>query len=110
MQRHRLNRAQRTVTVVALGMALYFLGVWLTGLGSHLPYGSVTFTNLNSGIIVGGLHPWVQLTIWLVLIATWAGSSLVLLGNSLQALRQGPSVGYWSQTLTHRSRKLHSRR
>jgi hypothetical protein len=70
-------------------LALYFLGAWLTELGSHLPYGSVTYTNLNSGIIVGGLHPWVQLIIWLVLITTWVGSSLALLGNS-SADREGP--------------------
>ena len=89
MQRHRLNRAQRTVTVVALGLALYLLGSWLTGLGSHLPYGSVTYTNLSSGIIVGGLHPWVQFIIWLVLISTWVGSSLALLGTS-SAEREGP--------------------
>jgi hypothetical protein len=89
MLRYRLNRAQRIVIVVALGLALYFVGAWLTGLGSHLPYGSVTYTNLNSGIIVGGLHPWVKFIIWLVLIAILAVASLALLRTS-SADREGP--------------------
>jgi len=51
--RHRLNQAQRTVTVVALGMALYFLGVWLTGLAPSAVWLG-DFTNLNSGSSLEG--------------------------------------------------------
>jgi len=76
---HRLNRAQRVVAIVALGFALYFVGAWVTSLGSHLPYGSATFTNVSTPDIFGGLHPWVRFTIWLLLIATWVGVSIPLL-------------------------------
>jgi hypothetical protein len=79
MEHRRLNRAQRVVTVVALGFAFYFLGAWVTSLGSHLPYGSATYTNVSSSIFVGGLYPWVQVTIWMLLIVTWVGVSIPLL-------------------------------
>lgn len=79
MEHRRLNRAQRVVAVVAFGFVLYFLGVWITSLGSHLPYGSVTYTNVSTPNIVGGLYPWVRFTIWILLIATWVGMSIPLL-------------------------------
>jgi hypothetical protein len=81
MEHCRLNRAQRVVAVVAFGFALYFLGAWIVSLGSHLPYGSVTYTNLSSSNLVGGLHPWVQFAIWMLLIAIWVGVSIPLLGD-----------------------------
>ena len=71
MEHRRLNRAQRVVVVVALGLALYLLGAWLTSLGSHLPLGSVTYTNMSTSDLVGGFYPWVRLTIWMFLIAVW---------------------------------------
>jgi hypothetical protein len=79
MKHLRLNRAQRVVTIVALGFALYFLGAWVTSLGSHLPYGSAAYTNVSSSILVGGLYPWVRFTIWMLLIVTWVGVSIPLL-------------------------------
>jgi hypothetical protein len=79
MEHHRLNRAQRIVTIVALGIALYLLGVWVTSIGLHLPYGSATFTNVITSNFVGGLYPWVRFTIWMLLIATWVGVSIPLL-------------------------------
>jgi hypothetical protein len=79
MEHRRLNRAQRVVAVVAFGFVLYFLGAWIVSLGSHLPYGSATYTNLSTSNIVGGLYPWVRFTIWMLLIATWVGVSIPLL-------------------------------
>jgi hypothetical protein len=79
MKRGRLNRAQRVVVVVALGFALYILGAWITSIGSHLPYGSATFTNLSSSTVEGGLHPWVQFTIWMLLVTVWVSASILLL-------------------------------
>jgi hypothetical protein len=82
MADRRLNRAQRVVAVVAFGFVLYFLGAWIVSLGSHLPYGSVTYTNVSSSNIVGGLYPWVRFTVWLLLIAIWVGVSIPLLRDS----------------------------
>jgi hypothetical protein len=79
MEHRRPNRAQRVVVVVALGFALYLLGDWITSLGSHLPYGSATFTNVRSSYFVGGLYPWVRFAIWMLLIVAWVGVSIPLL-------------------------------
>jgi hypothetical protein len=81
MLRRQLNGAQRVVVVVALGLALFFLGDWVTTLGTHLPYGSAEFMNINTPDIVGGFHPWVRFTIWMLLLAIWLGVSLALLVN-----------------------------
>lgn len=79
MEHLRLNRSQHVAAVVALGFALYFLGTWITSLGSYLPYGSATYTNLGSANIEGGLFPWVRFTIWVLLIAVWVSVSIPLL-------------------------------
>jgi len=79
MEHPRLNRAQRVVAVVALGFVLYILGTWITSLGSHLPYGSVTYTNFSTSNIVGGFYPWVRFTIWMLLAAVWISVSIPLL-------------------------------
>ncbi|HEY5304679.1 MAG TPA: hypothetical protein VIJ86_11590 [Acidimicrobiales bacterium] len=81
MLHRRLNRAQRVVIVVALGFAFFLLGDWLTILGTHLPYGSAEFTNINTPDIVGGFYPWVRFTIWMLLLAIWVGVSIPLLSN-----------------------------
>lgn len=76
---HRFNRPQRIVVVTALGVSLYVLGSWMVTWGSHLPYGSVAYTNLSSPVEVAGLHPWVKVAIWIIAIAIWSGSSITLL-------------------------------
>lgn len=81
MLHRRLNRAQRVVIVVALGLALFFLGDWVTTLGTHLPYGSAEFTNINTPDTVGGFHPWVRFTIWMLAQVILVGASLPLLVN-----------------------------
>lgn len=85
MQERSSNRAQRIVIVIGLGLAFLILGGWLTSLSSHLPYGSVAFSNFSSGNVVEGIHPWLRSVIWLVLIAIWVGSSFRLLGTGTSA-------------------------
>jgi hypothetical protein len=80
---HPLNRAQRIVIVVGLGAALFVFGQWLTALGSHLPYGWVGYAPLSKEFGPDGLHPWVRLVIWLILIAIWAVTSAVLLRSEI---------------------------
>lgn len=89
MERRRLNRAQRVVAVIAFGFVLYFLGDWITSLGSHLPRGSAMYTNVSISDIVGGLHPWVRFTIWMLLIVTWVGVSIPLLRDR-SMIQRGP--------------------
>lgn len=91
MALQRLSRAQRFVIMSALGFALYLFGAWVTALGEHLPYGSVTFTNVSSSIVVGGLHLWVRFVIWLALISTWLGVSIPLFRGSSKSIRRVPS-------------------
>ena len=75
-----LNRSQRLVIVVGLGAALYVLGQWMMSLGSHLT-GWVGYAPLSNQFPFQGLHPWLRLAIWLVLIALWVLSSAALLGS-----------------------------
>ena len=81
MLARRLNRAQGVVIVDALGAALLFLGEWVMTLGTHLPYSSMEYSNFNTPDIVGGFHPWVRFTIWILLLAIWVGASITLLSN-----------------------------
>jgi hypothetical protein len=71
MGQRRFNHAQQVVTLIAFGFVLYFLGSWLVSLGTHLPYGSATFTRVSYSNVVGRMHPWAQFTTWMILIATW---------------------------------------
>ena len=81
MQDRSLNRSQAIVVVIGLGLALYILGDWLTALGSHSPMGWVGYAPLSTGNVFGGLHPWLRLIIWLLLIAVWVRSSTALLST-----------------------------
>ena len=74
-----LNRAQRVVIVVGLAFALYVSGQWLTSLGTTVNYGWVAYAPLRKQLAPGGIRPWVQFLIWLVLIGVWAVVSLTLL-------------------------------
>ncbi len=92
MAHRKFNFAQRLVVVLGLGAVLYLIGSWATSLDSfygwvgYAPlstgsatYGSATSAPFGMPSLVSGLHPWVRLVIWLVLIAVWVGVSLVLL-------------------------------
>ncbi len=81
--RRRLNKGQRIVIVVGLGLALYFVGGWVTTRGTGAQFGWVAYaplsTTYNTPDGPGGLHPWVRLIVWLVLILAWMVASVVLL-------------------------------
>jgi hypothetical protein len=80
--RIRLNFAQRVVGVLGLAFAAFVFGDWVTGLGSRVNFGWVAYAPLNNSANpgnFGGLHPWVRLVIWLLLISLWAGLSMCLL-------------------------------
>jgi hypothetical protein len=79
----RLNRAQRGVIVTSLGLAFYFLGQWITELGTHLPYRAVEYSSLQGPAVLGGFHPWVRFAIWVLLLAFWVGVSIPLLSNRI---------------------------
>ena len=79
----RLNRAQRGVVVIALGLALFLLGNWVTQLGTHLPYRAVEYSSINAPTVLGGFHPWVRFAIWMLLLSVWAGISIPLLSNRI---------------------------
>ena len=77
-----MNSGQKLVIVVGLGIALHFFGGWAT---THNTFsGWVAYAPLSSTVNVpgGGLHPWVRLVIWLVLIVVWVLTSVALLRNS----------------------------
>ena len=84
-----MNRAQRIVVVVALGLALAFLGRWIVAeravawraLGAHLP------------VAHPGLRPWVRLLVWLALLAAWAAASVWILRSARAGPGSGPTTG-----------------
>jgi hypothetical protein len=75
-----LNTAQRVVIVVAIGIALAVVGLYLASLGSPR-FGWYAYSPLASGIGPPGtgLPGWLRLIIWLGLTAIWALSSVVVL-------------------------------
>jgi hypothetical protein len=78
----RMNRGQRVVIVIGLGVAMYSLGGWITTRGTGTPYGWVGYAPLqtyNTPNILGGLHPWVRLVIWIALVVVWVFTSMLLL-------------------------------
>lgn len=85
MADRRLNTAQRVVIVIAFGFSLYLFGSWVTSLGEHLPYRSAMYTNVSAPDFGGGLHLWVRMTIWFLVLALW-------LGVSVRMLRSRPST------------------
>jgi len=72
----KLNFPQRIVVVIGWGLALAIFGRWVTTRGRHLP--SVAPYRVNS-LLVGGLHPWVRLVIWLALVVAWVAGALWVL-------------------------------
>jgi len=84
MKRRPLNDAQRIVLVVALGFAIYFFGQWLLEtleFGSRGVTGWVGYAALNNASFtqIRMLYPWVIFLFWLILIAVWTVTSLVIL-------------------------------
>ena len=74
-----LNTAQRIVIVVAIGIALTALGVYLASLGSPR-YGWCWYSPLAPGRPTGtDLADWLRLIIWLGLTGIWAVASVIVL-------------------------------
>jgi len=72
-----LSRAQRVVVVVALGLALWFVGSYLVSLGSIV--GWYSYSPITGAPYGRGLHGWLRLIIWLVLTGVWALASVRVL-------------------------------
>jgi hypothetical protein len=77
------------VIIVGFTTALYALGEWLTGLGSNLPTGWVGYAPIGDQFSTVGLHPWVRLVIWIVLVAVWVFASVKLLGTKFPDRNDG---------------------
>jgi hypothetical protein len=85
-----LSKAQRIVVVIALGLAFWVVGSYLTSVGTGgYPLGGWTgYAPSSEGqfFVVArwspALHPWLRVIIWLVLIGIWALASLRVLRPS----------------------------
>lgn len=75
-----LSKAQRTVVVIALGVALWFVGSYLVRLGSIA--GWYAYSPITGSPYGRGLHDWLRLIIWLVLTGVWALASVRVLRPS----------------------------
>ena len=75
-----LITAQRVVIVVAIGIALAAVGLYLTRLGSHrlgwYGYAPLAHRFRPPGT---GLPGWLRLIIWLLLDGIWATASVIVL-------------------------------
>lgn len=74
------------VMVVGLGIALYFFGAWVTTRGTGWPGGGTGWTSFapltspsTTPDLIGGLHPWVRMVIWLALVVIWVIASVLVL-------------------------------
>jgi hypothetical protein len=76
-----LNKAQRVVVVIAFGLALETLGSYVVNIGSGLVSGWYAYAPLTNGGFFAptGLHGWLRLIIWLVLIGVWGLGSMRVL-------------------------------
>lgn len=89
----RLSQPQKVVVVVALGMAFGAVGTYIVGLGNTSAFGWYAYAPLSQGGIYPaqtGLHGWLRLLIWLVLIGLWALLSIGVLRPSPE---QAPQDG-----------------
>ena len=75
-----LNTAQRVVIVVAIGIALATIGLYLTKIGSPR-IGWYAYSPLTRGAFLpgSGLPAWLRLIIWLGLTGIWASVSVIVL-------------------------------
>lgn len=77
----RLSLSQRIVVVIAFGLALGALGVYLASVGSSSGFGWYAYAPLShsASLPSTGLAGWLRLIIWLALICLWALGSLWVL-------------------------------
>ena len=77
----RLTFAQRIILVIALGVALGAVGVFVVSLGSKGPdFGWFGYAPLTRSVVAtpARLSGWEQLLVWLGLIIVWTAASLWL--------------------------------
>jgi heme/copper-type cytochrome/quinol oxidase subunit 1 len=87
-----LNKAQRIVVVVAIGVAFGVLGNYLVNLGTGVNLGWFAYAPLSSAVHLPGtgLPTWLRLIIWLGLIGLWALISVGVLRESRGDGRKTP--------------------
>jgi uncharacterized membrane protein len=85
-----LGRSQRVVVVIAFGLVLETAGSYFVNLGSGIASGWYAYSPIAGAFFPStGLHGWLRMTIWLVLIGVWAlGSIRVLRPSSGPALSE----------------------
>jgi hypothetical protein len=85
-----LGKAQRVVVVIALGLALWAVGSYVVSLGSG-GFGWYAYSPFTAGggfaTPSRGLHDWLRLIIWLILIGLWAVGSVRVLRPSSENAR-----------------------
>jgi hypothetical protein len=74
----RLGRAERVVLVVALGVVLGALGSFVGAQASQFPMSQTAYAPLTL-FEPEGLHPWVELLLWVALAIAWAACSIAIL-------------------------------
>ena len=91
----KLNTAQRVVIVIAIGIGLAAIGLYLVSLGGEARFGWYAYAPLTNEIGPPGmgLPGWLRLIIWLGLTGIWASASVIVLRQPLgHAMpRQGQS-------------------
>ena len=76
--RRTLDRGQRIVIVVGLGVALYFFGGWITTRGTGAQFGWVAYAPLSSATSSPGAGP----DLWIMAL-TLTGFSAIFTGVNL---------------------------
>jgi heme/copper-type cytochrome/quinol oxidase subunit 1 len=76
-----LNTAQRVVIIIAIGVGLAAIGLYLVSLGGGARFGWYAYSPLVSriGLPGTGLPGWLRLIIWLGLTGIWAVASVIVL-------------------------------
>jgi hypothetical protein len=82
----QLSQPQKIVVVIALGMAFGAIGIYLANRGNTGVFGWYGYAPLSQVVFPPrtGLHGWLRLLIWLVLISLWALASVRVLRPSPQ--------------------------
>ena len=77
----RLNKAQKIVVVIATGIALAAIGMYLANRGNVIREPGHHFASGFSSRFAPRPRPprWLRLIIWLVLDAIWASTAIVVL-------------------------------
>jgi heme/copper-type cytochrome/quinol oxidase subunit 1 len=80
----RLSQPQKIVIVIALGMALGAVAIYLTSLGNATGFGWYAYAPLSQSVYPPrtGLPGWLRLIIWLALVGLWALVSIRVLRSS----------------------------